>query len=353
MGMSASQARFLGLTARKSDNEFEAQQICQQRANLADSMDRVAKTYSDAMSNKQLIFNYVDPSTTAAKEMKLTYGIITSTDVSEGLSMRLVDATGSVIVPNPVDTDAMRDNAYKAYQASLNNNCFELTSTDTDGKETKNLLTARNFISTYFSADGNSYKDSANQILDKNNNPVAIEDFQKSIDGMNAAQFYEYWNQNQYKFQNNSLEDAVGVNSRLYKEDDTSAEQTYYKALATINKMDTSRYTVDTNCLDPSYLEEKIRSGEWTLQKTDSTTNEWKNTSYLDQPSIEDTMYTQDDSAAEAKYEEQTRFFKHQDQIMELRIKQLETEHNAIQTEMDSVKKVIEKNVESSFKTFG
>ena len=42
-----------------------------------------------------------------------------------------------------------------------------------------------------------------------------------------------------------------------------------------------------------------------------------------------------------------------QDKNLELRMKQLDTEQNAIQTEMDAVSKVIQKNVESTFKTFG
>ena len=41
-----------------------------------------------------------------------------------------------------------------------------------------------------------------------------------------------------------------------------------------------------------------------------------------------------------------------QDKNLELKLKQLDTEENAIQTEIDAVKKVISKNVESSFKTF-
>ena len=41
-----------------------------------------------------------------------------------------------------------------------------------------------------------------------------------------------------------------------------------------------------------------------------------------------------------------------QDKNLELKLKQLDTEQNAIQTEMDAVNKVISKNVESSFKTF-
>jgi predicted nucleic acid-binding Zn-ribbon protein len=41
-----------------------------------------------------------------------------------------------------------------------------------------------------------------------------------------------------------------------------------------------------------------------------------------------------------------------QDKNLELKLKQLDTEQNAISTEIDAVKKVISKNVESSFKTF-
>ena len=38
--------------------------------------------------------------------------------------------------------------------------------------------------------------------------------------------------------------------------------------------------------------------------------------------------------------------------IYMLKLKQLDTEHNALQTEMDAVKKVCDKNVEDTFKTF-
>lgn len=42
-----------------------------------------------------------------------------------------------------------------------------------------------------------------------------------------------------------------------------------------------------------------------------------------------------------------------QDQELELRLKQLDTEQNALSTEIDAVSKVVKDNVESSFKTFG
>jgi hypothetical protein len=46
MGMSASQARFLGLTARKNNVEYEGQQINQQRTVLA---NETANYYNDLL----------------------------------------------------------------------------------------------------------------------------------------------------------------------------------------------------------------------------------------------------------------------------------------------------------------
>ena len=41
-----------------------------------------------------------------------------------------------------------------------------------------------------------------------------------------------------------------------------------------------------------------------------------------------------------------------QDKNLELQLKRIDTEHQAIQTEMDAVSAVIKKNSEDSFKTF-
>ena len=47
-----------------------------------------------------------------------------------------------------------------------------------------------------------------------------------------------------------------------------------------------------------------------------------------------------------------TEVIQEEDRTLELRLRQLDTEQDALQTEMEAVKKVIEKNVESTFKTF-
>ena len=47
-----------------------------------------------------------------------------------------------------------------------------------------------------------------------------------------------------------------------------------------------------------------------------------------------------------------TSIIQQQDRTLELRLKQLDTEHNALATELDAVKKVIKDNVDKTFKTF-
>ena len=48
-----------------------------------------------------------------------------------------------------------------------------------------------------------------------------------------------------------------------------------------------------------------------------------------------------------------TSIIQQQDQQLELRLKQLDTEQKALTTEMEAVKKVVDDNAEKSFKTFG
>ena len=47
-----------------------------------------------------------------------------------------------------------------------------------------------------------------------------------------------------------------------------------------------------------------------------------------------------------------TSIIQRQDQNLELRLKQLDTEQNALNTEIDAVSKVVKDNIEKSFKTF-
>lgn len=108
-------------------------------------------------------------------------------------------------------------------------------------------------------------------------------------------------------------------------------------------------------------FQEAIRSGSLYLYKADvpagqttdsAMTVQFKNTAWSSISSIQDKYYTEDDAAAKADYEAKTLTLSNQDKMLDLELNKIQTQHKAIETEYDSVKKVIEKNIETSYKIF-
>ena len=82
---------------------------------------------------------------------------------------------------------------------------------------------------------------------------------------------------------------------------------------------------------------------------TETVTDQAKYDDAMNQYEYDKYQYDQSIQEINAKIE----IIQSEDKNLELRLKQLDTEQDAISTEMDAVQKVIEKNTESSFKTFG
>ena len=71
--------------------------------------------------------------------------------------------------------------------------------------------------------------------------------------------------------------------------------------------------------------------------------------------SVEDIIETRNDKAtakAEAEYQRKTAEINAKDEKYQRQLSLLDTEHNAIQTEYESVKSALNKNMERSFKAF-
>ena len=107
-----------------------------------------------------------------------------------------------------------------------------------------------------------------------------------------------------------------------------------------------------------AYVEEQLRNGNWHLEvpagstiagHAGGETVDWR----TELPQIIDILDTSDDEPAKAKYESESKLIQVQDRELEIELKNVDTQHQAVQTEIDAVKKVIDKNIETSFKTFG
>ena len=113
-----------------------------------------------------------------------------------------------------------------------------------------------------------------------------------------------------------------------------------------------------------SFFQSALRNGSFYLyqatnqqeveQKDGSkvTTCDYECVSWSGLSSINDAYDTSDDAAAEADYEAKSLVLSNQDKMLDLELQQIETQHKAIETEYDSVKKVIENNIKVSFKIF-
>ncbi len=100
MGFAASQARFLSLTARLSDSEYEAQQISQERVDLNNQMALYADEYDAATNNQYIAASVFENGGTNQANVVLSYDVITKAMLDGGLGMKLVTASGLMVVPS-------------------------------------------------------------------------------------------------------------------------------------------------------------------------------------------------------------------------------------------------------------
>ena len=108
MGMSASQARLLSITARLSDNEASAQAVSFAKQRLADETQQINEAYNKALMKTKIsaITGYND---SGAVLEDISYALLTDERVRTGKQYVITDTKGRVLVDN---------NVAKAFRAS-------------------------------------------------------------------------------------------------------------------------------------------------------------------------------------------------------------------------------------------
>lgn len=126
---------------------------------------------------------------------------------------------------------------------------------------------------------------------------------------------------------------------------------------------DPEKYFVDADLGKSDYLNKCLREGMFFLQKLvlvedksnpqdPKTSLEWQKTEWSKETMIQDVLDETVKAEAEKEYNSKLTNVHSSDKHLELRLKQLEVEHKAIESEMDAVAKVVQKNVESTFSSF-
>ncbi len=100
-------------------------------------------------------------------------------------------------------------------------------------------------------------------------------------------------------------------------------------------------------------MQQNLLYGSWVIRTPDEESSSgWSDVMIGADARYRQSYYTADDNAAKAKYDSAMARVQRLDKQLELKLNQVETQHKAVETEVESVDKVISNNIESSFKYF-
>ena len=437
MGLSASQARLLSLTARQSNLEYEGQQINQQRTTLSNESSnyynsllemevpvppssndytKIVYTFTiggnkatidetlpqeDDNGNTTYIISYttelstigVQENTsykTAASAKKTegavneyngpfdekdTYYLSTMNRVSQDELSELKKTAGTQAyvlgaVGNADDADTIIIGAdgyqiskdqYKAIKDADKKKCsFYIPD---DGKDVNKQRYVLSYAQIPNEKTFNEYNDTAN----KHKSMIF-----RYEEGTNKG-FYSYKasSGNDYTVVDSKYEEAfinAGLNNNDYYQYEASSGIRFVKREDVEGNLNNQSRTITTFAVSTIDVTKKNTLSGATVEfdssgRISSITDEEGNT-YTMTASTETDNQAYDDAYNQYEYnqyvydQKQTEInanieiLQAQDKSLELRLSTLDTQHSAIQTELEAVKKVMSKNIDNSFKTF-
>lgn len=384
MGMAASQARFLSLTARKTNVEYEGQQINQQRTTLSNESSNyysqlcnmVVPTPPSSEDYSKTIYTFKDGSESNTINSLIAkqggWYILNYTQTYETES---VMSNGNVIVSGIPKLDESgkpeRDEEnhiiYSGYQIGasplrtiVDNETLEdwKKTTEENGKtKYENYLESLKSSDPYLKTIEEPSQ--LEKILTMENEYLTMLQtkygenkdwfvrYQKnSSNGNYEPVFYDAEEVRKADYSEKTSASLSGIKSYTYGQTTESREIQNASARVT---QDTSGRYISLIIYDKDANGEPIADSgiEYTLTATTQSDDAAYNDA-MNQYNYDKAVYDQEINSINAKIE----VLHGQDKDLELRLKQLDTEENAISTEMEAVKKVVSKNVENTFKTF-
>ncbi len=360
MGMAASQARFLGLTARKSNVEYQGQQINQQRTALANE--------SSNLYNQMLQLDV--PTPPSQKDYYKTVYKLDGTGDGYGASdyeiaslSKTYAAQNQYIInlSREIETAKVTSDTFdfKNIQPVVNNgktiSTILLQNVDTKTSMKLNYVTIDGEIESMFE-DGKAKDLNPYQIYQIDPEKVKPQGYDTVVNELAEGEaapthFYCDSKGNNHFMTQAQFEALISGETDVDTDFTFDREYTYkstvmQQATGIIETSDNGRYssiTFDDDDNNPAGLKGKTISLTAVQELDEDGYNQ----------AMSDYEYNKDlYEKSLADINAQTEDIQKKDQQLELRLEQLDTEQNAISTEMESVQKVIEDNVENTFKVF-
>ncbi len=347
MGMAASQARFLGLTARMNNIEFEGQQINQQRTALS---NKSASYYSD-------LLGMAVPTAPSVEEYTQTVYTFNDGALTNQITSLIAD-TDNVGTYKVSYIKSWTDD-FSVVSAAPSIITEKTAGTITNGNVTKEgtYLIGSNTLrklGTAPAAGVDAYYDS----LSTDQKAALLEEentFQKLLQTTHGntdnylVRYVQNTSTGEYEAVFYNQKDVIGA---IYSDTNNNSQSfiAAYK-VGSADRVEEIKGVAGCQLEQDStgrYINITIDGKQYALS-TNTITDQDAYEDAMNQYEYDKALYDQSIEEINAKIE----IIQAEDKNLELRLKQLDTEHNAISNEKDAVSKVIEKSVESGFKTFG
>ena len=434
MGLSASQARLLSLTARQSNLEFEGQQINQQRTNLSNQSanyynslltmtvptppstdDYTTIKYSFVIGGNDATIAQVLPQDNKGNYLVEYTTTLASIGVQENTAYKITASanasstkTGKAeLVNNPNEAynadlqyyvQTFREDDEHGEYTALNNNSERYSDDRVAAGDVTFYDKFGNQVDKTAALNNGKLKDEYTALVKKESDEIGYStvsvqladraSYQNALDkGEKVTKFQENTSDNTYGSDNvvtysASNDTTFSTVGSEYKEAFINAgldinEYYQYKSSTGIRfakkedvekSANNSTLSITTFAVASMNKTQKTQLSGVQIEfdttgrissMTDAEGNTYTMTASTetDDNAYEDAynQYTYDQYVYDQKQNEinaHIEILQAQDKNLELRLSQLNTEHSAIQTEMDAVNKVISKNIETSFKTF-
>lgn|SRR5574344_1610066 len=349
MGMAASQARWVSLAARKSNVEYEGQQINQARTALSNK--------SSELWNK--LYDMTVPTAPSTSDYTTTKYTFENGDTTETIS--------KIQSANYTDSDGINYNSYVTYSSKIseytgirntnsNPQVQYVAPTGTTagyymvGTKKLTCLSDVDRTNTSSTSSWGTYSAELDQIATDWPDTQVAKDWQtyKTNGSTDALNNIYLWTDGNSEVNFASKTATTDDSLEACRADSNLSLHSYYADYQSKNK-EVSKYGIidyDSSGMATS-LQLEGSSVTYDLTAT-STTDDNAYNDAMNQYNYKKQVYEKNVQDINAKTEQ----IQTEDRTLELRLKALDTEQNALQTEMDAVHKVISKNIESTFKTF-
>lgn len=449
MGLSASQARLLSLTARQSNLEFEGQQINQQRTSLSNQSSNyynsllemevpvppssndytkivytfmiggneatVKEALPQQIVGKNGLFDYTVSYTTELATIGIKENSAYKTSASSSRTATKISANNGaaydenttyyVSAMNRLDSQSTVDDADKyvlradgpieADDIIIGPNGYRIDKTTydtkygdtvingiTDTQKKKELQEEKEACKAYRQATtadaalqkyGLSYTQISNASSFNYYNDTVKNVIFKEDTTADSKEIYTYKSSNGNKFTTVDPQYAdsfvnAGLNMDDYYQYETSSGMRFVKREDVEGNLNNQSVTVETSAVGTIQIKtESVLTGatiEFDASGRISTITDEEGNTYITTATTVTDNDAYDDAYNQYEYNQYVydqkqneinaniKILQAQDKSLELRLSNLDTQHTAIQTELEAVKKVMSKNIDNSFKTF-